>query len=76
MDLQNYGPGRPQTDQTLKTLAEMVRIITAEPGIQSARLAKQVGLPSLQCAIFAKRLEKKGVIKIQKVDRALTYTLA
>jgi hypothetical protein len=58
----------------LATLNSMVDLIKTNPGIQSARLAKLVGLPSLQCAIFAKRLEKKGVIKIEKVDRTLTYT--
>jgi Mn-dependent DtxR family transcriptional regulator len=75
IDLNSYGPGRPLLPATKKTMEEMIRLIGEDPGIRSAKLAKQVGLSSLQCAIFAKRLEKKGLITIGRSERALTYTL-
>lgn len=75
MDLNSYAPGRPPFPQTMETLEEMVKQIREEPGIPSAKLAKKVGLTSLQCSTFAKRLAKQGFIEIQKKDRALVYTI-
>jgi hypothetical protein len=76
MDLNHYGPGRPPSPETMALLNKMVSGIREEPGIKSAKLARRVGIPSLQCAIYAKRLAKRGFIVIGRQNRALTYTLA
>ena len=76
MDLTHYGPGRPPSLGTMATLGKMMVVIEHEPGIKSAKLARQIGIPSLQCAIYAKRLAKRGFITLGRDNRALTYTLA
>lgn len=76
MDLNYYGPGRPPLPETMETMTQMVEAIRVEPGIRSAKLAKQVGLTSLQCSTLAKRLEKRGFITITRDNRTLTYKVA
>lgn len=74
MDLNNYGPGRPPSEEVKAILQRMVETIKEEPGIPSARLATLVGLSSLQCAMLARRLKKRGLINIGKRDSMLVYT--
>ena len=75
MDLQNYGPGRPTSPDMVQVMHKMIKLIGKEPGIPSARLAKILGLSSIRCSTLARRLQKKDLIKIDKQDRMLTYSL-
>lgn len=76
IDVNTYGPGRPSLPQTIKTMEKMVELVQAEPGIPSAKLARKLGLDSLQCSTLAKRLAKQGILVIEKPNRALTYRIA
>jgi hypothetical protein len=76
IDLESYGPGRPPLPETRKRLEKMVAEIQREPGIKSAKLARKIGVTSLECATLARRLKKRGIIEIGKADRSLIYTLA
>lgn len=75
MDLNTYSPGRPPLPETMDLMKRMVKAIQKEPGIKSAKLAKNLNIASLRCSVLAKRLAKQGAIRIDKADdRALTYT--
>lgn len=73
MDLENYGPGRPPHDETLALMKKMIKVIEKEPGIPSAKLARKVGTNSLRCAVLGRRLARRGHIRIEHHNRALTY---
>ncbi|HVJ70560.1 MAG TPA: winged helix-turn-helix transcriptional regulator [Sphingomicrobium sp.] len=73
IDLEHYGPGRPPLPETMDRMKRMVREIQKEPGIMSAKLARKLGISSLECAALARRLERRKILKIERADRALTY---
>lgn len=75
-DLEHYGPGRPPLPETRDRMKQMLKAIQKEPGIQSAKLARQLGISSLECSTLAKRLAKRGFITIGHHNRSLTYSLA
>lgn len=75
-DIHYYGPGRPPLPETVKRMERMVKEIQKEPGIKSAKLARMLGITSLECSTLARRLAKRDVLVIGKADRSLTYTLA
>ena len=75
MDLNNYGPGRPPTPETMETLQSLVDVIRKNPGMPSGRIAKMIGISSFRCSQLARRLEKRGMVRVQLVNRALTYEL-
>lgn len=74
-DLTHYGPGRPPLPETLALMQRMLREIEREPGIMSAKLARRLDIPSLECATLANRLKKRGFITVGRSGRARTYTL-
>jgi hypothetical protein len=77
MDLNTYAPGRPPKPETMTEMQKMVKVIKAEPGIRSAKLAQKLGMTSLRCAMLGRRLAKQGKIVIERQpDRALAYRLA
>lgn len=75
MFLENYGPGRPPNPLTMKTLEALVEAIKKNPGMPSGRIAKMLGISSFRCSQLARRLEKRGMVQVQLVNRSLTYTL-
>ena len=75
MDLNNYGPGRPPSPLTMKTLEALVEAIRENPGMPSGRIAKTLGITSFQCSQLARRLEKRGFVRVKMVNRFLTYEL-
>ena len=76
LDLNNYGPGRPPLPETMKRMQKMVEEIETSPGIHSAKLAKIIGVTSLECATLADRLIARGFITKSNDGRARTYELA
>lgn len=76
MDLQTFGPGRPPLKKTLAQMRKMLTQIEKNPHIQSARLAKLVGIDSLRCSVLARRLEARGLIVVAKDGRTLSYRMA
>lgn len=75
MDLNNYGPGRPPTPETMKTLEALVEVIRQNPGTPSGRIAKMLGISSFRCSQLARRLEKRGMVRVQLVNKSLIYEL-
>lgn len=75
LDLENYGPGRPPLPETMDRMKRMVREIGKQPGIHSAKLARILGIGSLECATLADRLINRGYIALGHDGRARTYTL-
>ena len=76
IDLANYGPGRPPKPETMETMEKMVRCIRRSPGIRSAKLARELDISSLRCSTLARRLEAKGVVRVERTeDNALAYHL-
>jgi predicted transcriptional regulator len=59
----------------MKVMEDMLGHIRQEPGIPSAKLARKIGLSSLQCATLARRLAKRGFITVGKENRSLVYTI-
>jgi Mn-dependent DtxR family transcriptional regulator len=57
-------------------MKRMVREIEKQPGIQSAKLARKLGISSLECAALARRLSRRGFVTIGHQNRMLTYTLS
>jgi Mn-dependent DtxR family transcriptional regulator len=76
IDLEHYGPGRPPLPETRARMEKMIREIEKDPGIRSVKLAKLLGVTSLECATLAKRLRRRGFITVGHKDRALVYYLA
>lgn len=76
IDFDIYGPGRPLLPETIAKLKAMLEAIRKEPGIQSAKLAKQLKVPSLECANLSRKLEKRGLITVETVRHARCYRLA
>jgi len=76
IDLTQYGPGRPMSNETMKLLKKMVSRIGQEPGIPSGKLARELGIKTVLCSKLARRLEKRGFVSIDKTpSNSLTYTL-
>lgn len=76
LDLNNYGPGRPPLPATMARMQKMMEEIEKSPGIHSARLAKLIGVSSLECATLADRLIRRGFITKSNDDRARIYFVA
>lgn len=74
--LTNYGPGRPPFPETKETMRRMLERIQAEPGIPSAKLARELGIGSTQCSTLARRMEKWGLLEIENRRRTLYLRLA
>ena len=72
-DLNIYGPGRPLLPETRKRMEAMLRAIEKEPGIQSARLAKSLGIASIEAANLSRKLEKRGLIEVRTVQNSRCY---
>lgn len=72
----NYGPGRPPFPETRETMLRMLERIQAEPGIPSAKLARELGIESSQCSTLARRMEKWGLLKIENRRQTLYLRLA
>jgi hypothetical protein len=51
-------------------MQKMVKVIKAEPGIRSAKLAQKLGMTSLRCAMLGRRLAKQGKIVIERQPTA------
>ena len=69
-DLNIYGPGRPLLPETRKRMEAMLRAIEKEPGIQSARLAKSLGIASIEAANLSR---KRGLIEVRTVQNSRCY---
>lgn len=72
----NYGPGRPPFPETRIAMQRMLERIQAEPGIPSAKLARELGLGSAQCSTFARRMEEWGLLRIENRNQTLHLYLA
>lgn len=76
IDFDIYGPGRPLLPETVAKLEAMLEAIKKEPGIQSAKLARRLKIPSLECANLSRKLEKRGLIEVETIRHARCYRLA
>lgn len=72
----NYGPGRPPFPETRDVMLRMLEGIQTEPGIPSAKLARELGIDSAQCSTFARRMEEWGLLVIENRDQTLHLHLA
>lgn len=72
----NYGPGRPPFPETRDTMRRMLERIQAEPGIPSAKLARELGIGSAQCSTLARRMEDWGLLVIETRNQTLRLHLA
>lgn len=72
----NYGPGRPPFPETQDAMRRMLERIQTEPGIPSAKLARELNLDSAQCSTFARRMEEWGLLEIENRGQTLYLSLA
>ena len=72
----NYGPGRPPFPETQEAMQRMLERIQTEPGIPSAKLARELDIGSAQCSTFARRMEEWGLLVIENRGRTLHLHLA
>lgn len=72
----NYGPGRPPFPETRETMRRMLERIQTEPGIPSAKLARELGIGSAQCSTLARRMEDWGLLEVENRNQTLYLRLA
>lgn len=65
--------GRPASPESIAALKKMMQLIRKKPGIPSTELAAKLELTTLQTSRFARRLEAKGELRIEKLPTGLIY---
>lgn len=73
VDLETFGPGRPLLPETQAKMKAMLRLIEKEPGIRSAKLARAIKVSSQECANLSRKLESRGLIRVQSSAGARQY---
>jgi Mn-dependent DtxR family transcriptional regulator len=75
VELDTFGPGRPLLPETQAKMKTMLRHIQKEPGIRSAKLARMTKVSSQECANLSRKLEKRGLIRVESSAGARQYYL-
>ena len=75
VELETFGPGRPLLPETQAKMKSMLKHIGKEPGIRSAKLARLVSVSSQECANLSRKLEHRGLIRVQSSAGARQYYL-
>lgn len=75
VDLETFGPGRPLLPETQAKMKTMLRHIQKEPGIRSAKLARVIKVTSQECANLSRKLEGRGLIRVESSAGARQYYL-
>ena len=75
IEFETFGPGRPLLPETQKKMKAMLSIIQKEPGIRSAKLARAIKVSSQECANLSRKLEGRGLIRVESSAGARQYYL-
>jgi Mn-dependent DtxR family transcriptional regulator len=75
VEFETFGPGRPLLPETQKKLRSMLSHIQKEPGIRSAKLARLLKVSSQECANLSRKLEHRGLIRVESSAGARQYYL-
>lgn len=75
VDFETFGPGRPLLPETQKKMKTMLSLIKKEPGIRSAKLARAIQVSSQECANLSRKLEQRGLIRVESSANVRQYYL-